>query len=421
MPGPVEVHVSLPGGTFRVGTLHRTPSRDRETVSFEYHETWLEHEERFALEPALAVGRGRFYPNQEREMFGAIGDSAPDTWGRQLMRRRERRRAEAEGRAIRTLHETDFLLGVADVSRLGALRLRYEIDEAFQALTGAGVPGFIMLGRLLDSAQRIERGEETDEDLQLIFAPGSSLGGARPKASVEDTQGRLAIAKFPKESDEYCVEAWEHIALTLAQLAGIRCPDHDITHVGHRPVLLSWRFDREGGARIPFLSALSMLQLKDGDRSSYPEIMDELTRMGAGAKSDSIELFRRMVFNILISNVDDHLRNHGFLFQGKAGWVLSPAYDLNPTPQDIKPRVLTTLISPEDGTCSVDLAIEQAPYFGLKRDQAAAIVVEVGAAVSQWRNVAQCVGQTKAQMDRMESAFEHPDLERAKAMASRST
>lgn len=351
-------------------------------------------------------------------MFGAIGDSAPDTWGRQLMRRRERRRAEAEGRAARTLHETDFLLGVADVSRLGALRLKQENDDAFQAPNGAGVPGFIMLGRLLESAERIERGEETDEDLQMIFAPGSSLGGARPKASVQDNQGRLAIAKFPKESDEYCVEAWEHIALTLAQQAGIRCPDHDLTHVGQRPVLLSWRFDREGDGRIPFLSALSMLQLKDGDRSSYPEIMDELTRMGAGAKRDATELFRRMVFNILISNVDDHLRNHGFLFQGKSGWVLSPAYDLNPTPQDVKPRVLTTMISPEDGTCSIDLAIEQAPYFGLNKDQAAAIVVEIGAAVSQWRDVAQCVGQTRAQINRMESAFEHADWARAKAMAS---
>lgn len=418
MAGSVEVHVSLPGGTFRVGTLHRTPSRDRETVSFEYHEGWLEHKERFALEPALAVGRGRFYPDQEREMFGAIGDSAPDTWGRQLMRRRERRRAEAEGRAARTLLETDFLLGVADVSRLGALRLKHENDDAFQAPNGEGVPGFIMLGRLLESAQRIERGEETDEDLQIIFAPGSSLGGARPKASVQDNQGLLAIAKFPRESDEYCVEAWEHIALTLAQQAGIRCPDHELTHAGQRPVLLSWRFDREGDARVPFLSALSMLQLKDGDRSSYPEVMDELTRIGAGAKKDAAELFRRMVFNILISNVDDHLRNHGFLFQGKSGWVLSPAYDLNPTPQDMKPRVLTTMISPEDGTCSIELAIQQAPYFGLNEDQAAAIVVETGAAVSLWRDVAQCAGQTRAQINRMESAFEHADLARAKGMAS---
>lgn len=418
MADPVEVHISLPNGTHRVGTLYRAPSRDRETVSFEYHEGWLGNDERFALEPALAVGKGRFYPDQEREMFGAIGDSAPDTWGRQLMRRRERRRAEAEGRPVRTLHETDFLLGVTDISRLGALRLRREGEEVFQAPNEAGVLGFMMLGRLLESADRIERGEETDEDLQMIFAPGSSLGGARPKASVKDNQGRLAIAKFPKATDEYSVEAWEHIALTLASEAGITCPDHDLVQVGGRSVLLSWRFDREGEGRVPFLSALSMLQLKDGDRSSYPEIMDELARIGAGVKSDAPELFRRMAFNILISNVDDHLRNHGFLFRGKEGWALSPAYDLNPTPQDMKARVLTTNISPDDGTCSVGLAIEQAEYFGLKADQAAKIMGEVGRAVSNWREVASRAGQTKSQIDRMQSAFEHEDLTRAKALSS---
>lgn len=418
MAEPVEVHITLPNVTYRVGTLYRAPSRSRETVSFEYHGDWLEHVERFALEPALAVGKGRFYPDQGREMFGAIGDSAPDTWGRQLMRRRERRLAETEGRSIRTLHETDFLLGVADISRLGALRLRRKGEEAFQAPSETGVPGFVMLGRLLESADRIEHGEETDEDLQMIFAPGSSLGGARPKASVQDNLGQLAIAKFPKETDEYSVEVWEHIALTLARAAGIQCPNHELINVGGRAVLLSWRFDREGDGRIPFLSALSMLQLKDGDRSSYPEIMDELARIGAGVKSDAVELFRRMTFNILISNVDDHLRNHGFLFRGREGWVLSPAYDLNPTPQDLKARVLATCISPDDGTCSVDLAIEQAGYFGLKTDQAVRIIGEVGEAVGQWRDVAAQVGQKKAQIDRMQSAFEHEDLIRAKAFVA---
>ncbi len=418
MADPVEVHINLPSGTHRVGTLYRLPSRDRETVSFEYYEGWLGHKERFALEPALAVGKGRFYPDQGRAMFGAIGDSAPDTWGRQLMRQRERRHSEAEGRPVRTLHETDFLLGVTDISRLGALRLRRESEEAFQAPSEAGVPGLVMLGRLLESTNRIERGEETDEDLQMIFAPGSSLGGARPKASVKANQGRLAIAKFPKENDEYSIEAWEHIALTLADEAGIQCPDHDLVPVDNRSVLLSWRFDREEDRRVPFLSALSMLQLKDGDRSSYPEIMDELVRIGAGVKSDAAELFRRMAFNILISNVDDHLRNHGFLFRGREGWTLSPAYDLNPTPQDLKARVLTTSISPDDGTCSVGLAIEQAGYFGLKADQAAKIVGEVGEAVSHWRAVAASVGQTKAQIDRMQSAFDHEDLASAKALSS---
>lgn len=216
MTRAVEVHVSLLGDTHRVGSLFRTPSRDREAVSFEYSADWLNHEARFALEPALGVGNGRFYPDQGREMFGAIGDSAPDTWGRQLMRRRERRLAQIESRPVRTRFETDFLLGVADISRLGALRIRQEGDEVFQAPNEAGVPGLVHIGHLLEGADRIDRGEETDEDLQMVFAPGSSLSGARPKASVQDKHGRLAIAKFPKGSDEYSVEAWEHVALALA-------------------------------------------------------------------------------------------------------------------------------------------------------------------------------------------------------------
>jgi len=413
MTEPVEVYVDLRGKTLRVGTLFRVPARERETISFEYHPDWLTHDQRFALEPALSVGAGRFYPEQGREMFGAIGDSAPDTWGRQLMRRAERRRAKRDGGAVRTLHETDFLLGVSDISRLGALRFKLEGDEQFQAQTDNGVPGFIMLGKLLGSAQRIESGEETDEDLQMIFAPGSSLGGARPKASVVDQHGRLAIAKFPKETDEYSIETWEHIALTLAAKAGIHCPPHDLVTAAGRAILISWRFDREGDTRIPFLSAMSLLQLKDGDRSSYPEIIDELANAGASLKTDAPELFRRMVFNILISNVDDHLRNHGFLLQGKHGWSLSPVYDLNPTPQDVRARILTTAISVDDATCSIELALSQAEYFNVKADEAKRIISEVAKAVSNWRDVARDARQTKTQIDRMASAFEHDDLIRA--------
>lgn len=413
MTEPIEVYVDLRGETLRVGTLFRVPARERETISFEYHPDWLTHDQRFALEPALSVGTGRFYPEQGREMFGALGDSAPDTWGRQLMRRAERRRAKREGGVVRTLHETDFLLGVSDVSRLGALRFKRESDEQFQAPTDNGVPGFIMLGQLLGSAQRIESGEETDEDLRMIFAPGSSLGGARPKASVVDQHGRLAIAKFPKETDEYSIETWEHIALILAAKAGINCPPHDLVNAAGRAILISWRFDRNDEARIPFLSALSLLQLKDGDRSSYPEIIDELTNAGASLKTDAPELFRRMVFNILISNVDDHLRNHGFLLQGKHGWSLSPVYDLNPTPQDVRARILTTAISVDDATCSIDLALSQAEYFNIKADEAKQIISEVAKAVSKWRDVARSQKQTKAQIDRMSSAFEHDDLIRA--------
>ncbi|MCA8891359.1 MAG: HipA domain-containing protein [Hyphomonas sp.] len=409
----IEVHISLDGETCRVGTLLRQAARGRESVTFQSHEDWLAHPARFSLQPGLGVGKGMFHPGESREMFGCIGDSAPDTWGRRLMQRAERRAAHKEGRAPQTLHEADFLLGVSDESRLGALRFKRPDDDAFQKPTGEGVPGFVQLGRLLACAQRIERDEETDEDLSLICAPGSSLGGARPKASVVDTAGALAIAKFPKDTDEYSIETWEHIALILAERAGIRVPRHELQGVGDKPVLLSWRFDREGDTRIPFLSAMSMLQTKDGERASYPEIVDELSRHGANARADAAELFRRMVFNILISNVDDHLRNHAFLWAGKAGWCLSPAYDLNPTPTDQKARILTTNISLDEGTCSIDLALSQAELFGLSLADAKENVVEVGCVTKGWRQVARQVGETTSRIDRMASAFEHGDLRAA--------
>lgn len=410
----IEIHISLEGETFRVGTLFRQAARGRESVTFEYHPDWISHGVAFALEPSLSLGQGIFHPGGAKEIFGSIGDSSPDTWGRRLMQRSERRQAVKEGRSPRTLQEADFLLGVTDFSRLGALRFKRPKDDAFQKPIGEGVPGFIQLGRLLESAQRIERDEETDEDLALIFAPGSSLGGARPKASVIDAHGHLAIAKFPKESDEYSLETWEHIALILADRAGIRIPRHELQQVGGRPVLISWRFDRSDEIRTPFLSAMSLLQLKDGDRGSYPEIVDELARHGARAGEDAAELFRRMVFNILISNVDDHLRNHGFLWAGREGWVISPAYDLNPTPTDLKARILTTNISIDEGTCSIELARDQATLFGLSSKQASEIIADVGKAVAEWRTVAQTLGQSKVQIDRMASAFEHDDLEEAR-------
>ncbi len=411
MTESIETWLDTEKGVVRVGTLYREPSRGQETVSFEYHSEWLTHSHRFALEPALMVGKGRYYPEQGRAMFGALADSAPDTWGRQLMRRAERRRADSENRTVRTLQETDYLLGVSDLSRLGALRFKQAAADEFQAPVEAGVPGFVQLEALLTSARRIENNEETDKDLKLIFAPGSSLGGARPKASVSDRHGRLCIAKFPKDTDEYSIETWEHIALLLAKEAGIHTAEHELVTVQQRPVLLSRRFDRMTGSRVPFLSAMSMMQLHDGDRSSYPEIIDELGQMGASVKADAPELFRRMVFNILVSNVDDHLRNHGFLMHGMSGWSLSPAYDLNPTPQDVRSRILTTAISVSDASCSIELAMQQGEYFNLRDAEIKKIVSNAAHAVNKWRQVAKSVGQSARQIDRMASAFEHDDLQ----------
>jgi serine/threonine-protein kinase HipA len=306
-----EVHIELDGRTRPVGLARSNRVRGTETVLFEYAAGWLDDPERFSLEPALTLTRGAFAPPAGQATFGSIGDSAPDTWGRRLMQRAERRLAEREGRPVRTLAESDYLLGVADETRLGALRFRWAGEEVFQAPIRAGVPALIDLGRLLQITERILRDEETDEDLQLIFAPGSSLGGARPKASVTDQHGRLSIAKFPKETDDYSMETWEEIALRLAGRAGIATPDHELIEVAGKAVLLSRRFDRAGAVRIPFLSAMAMMGAKDGERGSYPEIVDALVQHGAQGKTDAHALYRRVVFNVLISNVDDHLRNHG--------------------------------------------------------------------------------------------------------------
>ncbi len=412
----VEVHIDLAGQARQVGLLRRHPARRGETITFEYAESWLLDARKFSIEPALSLTRGPFTTVHGQPMFGAIGDSAPDTWGRRLMQRGERRQAARESRPVRTLSETDYLLGVSDETRLGSLRFRRVGETDFQAPARAGVPPLIELGRLLQITERVLRDEETDEDLDLIFAPGSSLGGARPKASIIDQHGHLSIAKFPKESDDYSIDTWEEIALRLADRAGIATPTHKLVRIAGKAVLLSRRFDRAGATRIPFLSAMSMTGSVDGERGSYPEIVDALAENGAHAREDSDSLYRRMVFNVLVSNVDDHLRNHGFLWLGTSGWSLSTAFDLNPTPTDMKVRILTTNIDLDEGTCSLDLVQSAAAYFGLPLTKAHAIIREVAAATRTWRIVAGEVGARPAEISRMASAFEHDDLARAKAL-----
>ena len=408
-----EVHIDLNGRTRPIGLARSNRVRGSETVVFEYASEWLADPDCFSIEPALFPMHGGFAPPPGQATVGSIGDSAPDTWGRRLMQRAERRLAERERRAVRTLAESDYLLGVADETRLGALRFRWVGEETFQAPVRAGVPALIELGRLLQITERILRDEETDEDLQLIFAPGSSLGGARPKSSIIDQHGQLSIAKFPKETDEYSMETWEEVALRLAGLAGIDTPRHTLIHVAGKAVLLSRRFDRNHAIRVPFLSAMAMVGARDGERSSYPAMVDALTQHGAQGKTDARSLYRRVVFNVLISNVDDHLRNHGFLWLGRAGWSLSPAYDLNPVPTDLKERVLTTNIDLDEATCSIDLLEAASEYFGLTLAQARAVIKEVATATATWRGTAKAVGARSAEITRMASAFEHHDLRRA--------
>jgi serine/threonine-protein kinase HipA len=414
MDSGISVYVDVEGVSIQVGRLWSHYRNGRESLSFEYDRQWLNHPRRFALDPALQLTSGSFHASHLKPLFGAIDDSAPDRWGRLLMRRSERKRAEQEGRAPRALREIDFLLMVDDEARQGALRFKREGQEGFlTTYNKTHIPPLVSIGSLLNAANHVLQESETEADLRLILAPGSSLGGARPKASVRDRDGHLAIAKFPRVEDEIDAIAWEAVALTLAQKSGIQVPDWRLEAVGGRRVLVSRRFDRKGANRIPFLSALSLLQAQDNQMHSYLEIADAIRVLSASPKKDLAELWRRIVLNVLISNGDDHLRNHAFLYAGISGWRLSPAYDLNPIPTDIKPRILSTSIDLIDPAASLDLAMAVASYFELNARQAKEIANQVGAATASWRQEAIRLKIKPAEIDRMASAFEHLDHRQA--------
>lgn len=303
---------------------------------------------------------------------------------------------------------------VNDEARQGALRFAREPGGPFLAAADTvPIPPLVELPRLLSAADHVVGDSESDEDLRLLLTPGSSLGGARPKASVRDRDGHLAIAKFPHKDDDYNIVLWEAVALSLAEKAGIPVAPWRIETIAGRATLLMRRFDRDGQIRIPFLSAMSMLGANDNETRSYLEFVDVLRQHGAAPKKDMHMLWRRIVFSVLISNTDDHLRNHGFLYAGPDGWRLAPAYDVNPVPTDIQPRVLTTAIDLDDGTASLDLALQVAEYFELTAADAQEIAGEVGQAVADWRNTAAAVGLSPAEINRMASAFEHEDLKAA--------
>lgn len=411
----IEVFVDLEGGPHRVGRLWSRTNKGRESASFEYDEDWVRSSLRFPLDPLLTLDAGTHHTRPGQPLFGALGDSAPDRWGRALMKRAERRAAEHEGRAPRTLMEVDFLLMVDDKIRQGALRFREAGSEEFLANSERKIPPLIELPRLLAASNRVLEDRDSDEDLRLLLAPGSSLGGARPKAAVIDADGTLAIAKFPHSGDEYNVELWGGVALSLASRAGVEVPRHRVAEVAGQQVLIVTRFDRAGGHRVPFLSAMSMLGASDNEDHSYLEIVDALRRHGSDVARDLPQLWRRIAFTVLVSNVDDHLRNHGFLYDGsKGGWRLSPAYDINPVPVDVRPRVLSLMIDDRDNSADFDLVLEVGDYFGLRKDDMKAIAGEVIAAVSGWREDAARLGISNPEINRMVSAFEHDDLRKAR-------
>jgi serine/threonine-protein kinase HipA len=371
-------------------------------ATFEYDKTWLAHPEGFSLEPAIKLGPGPFHAPSDQPLFGAIGDSAPDRWGRVLMRRAERRRAEHNRTTPRTLQEIDYLLTVNDESRQGALRFADKDGGPFLAERGpAAIPPLIELARLLSATEHVLADTDTEEDLRLLLAPGSSLGGARPKASIRDRDGHLSIAKFPNKGDEIRVVLWEALALTLAAKAGIQTPAWRLESAAGNPVLLLRRFDRTKGARLPFLSAMSSSAPKTTSLE-LSEFVDALRQHGAAPKEDMV-----LSFSILISNTDDHLRNQ-FSHTGGEGWRPAPAYDLNPS-LPISSPAFCPRVSSDDGTARSISRWKWRSISSLTKGRAPHR--ERSGRRPAWRREAAKLGLTKAEIDRMVSAFEHEDRE----------
>ncbi len=409
----VGVWVSIGGVDVRAGTLypHRRRGGSTESASFTYLDEYIANPHAYSLEPGLPLEAGAHQTIIGHPTFGAFGDCAPDRWGRTLVKRREAAEARAEGREPRRLGEVDYLLGVRDDLRQGALRFRRG-DGPFEAVEDRGVPALTDLPDLLTLAARAEADSADLPDLQRLIRVGSSLGGARPKAHVRDADGNLAIAKFPSAAhDTWNVMAWEKVALELAAQAGISVPASKLLNLAGRSVLVVDRFDRtrdaDGGpvGRVGYVSAMTMLQATDGEQGSYLEIAEAIETRSSRATADLHQLWRRLVFSILISNTDDHLRNHGFLHEGGDSWRLSPAFDVNPNPEP-GPKHLSTAIDLGDDTASISLALSVADYFRLNAQEAKDVVAQVQKAVSHWASVARNYGLSSQDVTAMSWAFD---------------
>ena len=399
----IDVHVKFGGKTHPVGHLRYLAKAHRQSSLFEYTDSWLSYREAFALDPAnlQLTTRQHYWTSEKTALPGAIRDCAPDRWGRQLVRRAFRKMGHN-----RSLSELDYLLAINDYTRVGALRFTRDGKSDFcHSIGQRTVPPLISLPALLNAAMAIQANTESAEDLRLLLNEGSPLGGARPKSAIINHEGSLSIAKFPKPDDDYSVPYGEILALMLADKAGINAAKGNLQMVGDLPVALIQRFDRVYEERIPFLSAMSLLGLQDGDRATYTDIAECIRMYSISPINDLHELFRRIVFGVMISNLDDHLRNHGFLYAGSNQWCLSPAYDLNPMPRYKKTRELTTWISEEGPDANLELAYRAAPYFALKTNAAKTIVDEVASAVENWHELALRLGMSKTDIDIYDTAI----------------
>lgn len=392
-----------------IGILSAQTTKGRKSFSFSYNEDWLASNKQMILDPDISWFKGGQYP-YNKENFGMFTDSMPDTWGRTLMKRREIQKAKAENRSVKTLYELDFLLGVQDESRMGALR--YKLDPNGPFLDNDPIsptPPWTSIREMQYGINKLESNidnDETNKWLNVLMAPGSSLGGARPKANVLDEDGNIWIAKFPSKNDDIDKAAWEYLAYKLALESGVIMSECRIEKVsGEFHTFFTKRFDRKKSKRIHFSSAMTMIgkneDLIRDNVPSYLDLVEFIQFSCVNIDEDLSQLWRRIIFNIFISNTDDHLRNHGFILTA-SGWILSPAYDLNPS---IDKDGLSLNIDSDNNDLSLELAKSVGIYFRLNEEKMNQIIDEVKSAVSSWKEIAKQIGISRQQQLYMEKAF----------------
>lgn len=397
------------GGPIQIGILSAHFAKAKKAFSFEYHKDWLKRDSYRLLDPDISFYSGPQYP-ADKENFGIFLDSMPDTWGKTLMKRREAQDARERNEKARTLYEIDYLLGVYDESRMGALRFKTDPDGPFLDNDNQNpTPPWSSLGDLQEAVNHLETDTQNDairQWISILIAPGSSLGGARPKANILGKDKDLWIAKFPSKTDTVDKGAWEFLTYNLAIAGGIEMTESRIEQIsGTHHTFLTKRFDRESGNRIHFASAMTMTgnteESLKSTTPSYLDIVDVIENYGTNIDENLKQLWRRMVFNIAVSNTDDHLRNHGFILNEK-GWELSPAYDLNPS---IEKDGLALNIDMDDNALDFELVKSVGEYFRLSGSEMDIITKEVLAAVGNWRSVAKQIGIPNSQQLLMEPAF----------------
>jgi serine/threonine-protein kinase HipA len=412
----LDVSTAINGEHVVAGTAHFTRRRGVLSTTFRYADNYLANPRAYPIDPAFNLHTGA---HVSAGLPGAFSDCAPDRWGKNLITKRVQALAARESRPTVALSDVDFLIGVSDVARQGALRFQVAPDQPFLD-PAPEVPRLVELPRLMRAAESVARdgGADLEAVKELLDAGSGSLGGARPKASVRDGD-RLLIAKFPHPGDEWDVMAWERTALDLAELAGIRTPRTELLRVDRANVLLLERFDRHGAQRVPYISAMTLLGARDGDVHDYTEIAETLVDHAVAPKEDLRELWRRIAFSIAIHNTDDHLRNHGFLRAG-AGWNLAPVFDVNPNPDTGTQRV-TGIGGARARVDEVAALLRYAEVFDVAAQHARSVLGEVTSAIQGWRTVAARNGVNPTEMARFQAGFEWGQKAMAEAMSHTQT